>query len=75
MYAVLRKIREFIRTADKFKTTSMLARKCDVASCATSHYDGIDAGMKVKAYFEVLWVQKSSQKQYYLVARCATCKT
>ena len=74
VYAVLRKIRKFIRTADKL-TTSMLARKCDVASCATSHYDVIDAGMKVKAYFEVLWVRKSRQKQHYLVVRCATCKT
>ena len=62
VYAVLRKIRKFIRTADK-ETTSILARKCDVASCATSHYDVIDAGMKVKAYFEVLWVRKSRQKQ------------
>ena len=34
VYAVLRKIRKFIRTADKL-TTSKLARKCDVASCAT----------------------------------------
>ena len=31
----------------------MLARKRDVASCATSHYDVLDAGMKAKAYFEV----------------------
>ena len=74
VYAVLRKIRKFIRTADKV-TTSMLARKCDVASCATSFYDVIHAGMKVKAYFEVLWVRKSRQKQHYLVVRCATCKT
>ena len=34
VYVVLRKIRKFIRTADKL-TTSMLARKCDVVSCAT----------------------------------------
>ena len=47
VYAVLRKIRKFIRIADKL-TTSMLARKCDVASCATSHYDVIDAGMNAK---------------------------
>ena len=70
VYAVLRKIRKFIRTADKI-TTSILARKCDVASCATSHYDVIDTGMKVKAYFEVLWVRKSRQKQHYLVVRYA----
>ena len=74
VYAVLRKIRKFICTADKL-TTSMLARKCDVASCATSHYDVTDAGMKVKANFEVLWVRKSRQKQHDLVVRCATCKT
>ena len=72
-YAVLRKIRKLIRTADKL--TSMLARKCDVASCATSHYDVIHAVMKVKAYFEVRLVRKSRQKQHYLVVRCATCKT
>ena len=47
VYAVLRKIRKFIRTADKL-TTSMLARKCDNTSCTTSHYDVIDAGLKVK---------------------------
>ena len=74
VYAVFRKIRKFIRNADKL-TTSMLARKCNVASCATSHYDVIDTGMKVKAYFEVLWVRQSRQKQHYLVVRCATCKT
>ena len=74
VYAVLSKIRKFIRTADKF-TTSMLARKCDIASCATSHHDVIDAGMKVKANFEVVWLLKSRQKQHYLVVRCATCKT
>ena len=74
VFAVLRKIRKFIRTADKL-TTSILARKCDVASWATSHYDVIDTGMKVKGNFEVLWVQKSRQKQHYLVVRCATCKT
>ena len=51
VYAVLRKIRKFIRTAKRL-TTSVLTRKCDVASCATSHYYVIDAGMKVKAYFE-----------------------
>ena len=34
----------------------MLARKYDVASCATSHYDVIDAGMKVKANFELGFV-------------------
>ena len=74
VYAVLCKIRKFIRIADKL-TTSILARKCDIASCATSYYDVIDAGMKVKAYFEVLWMRKSRQKQHYLVVRCATCKT
>ena len=74
VYAVFRKIRKFIRTADKW-TTSMMARKCDVASCATSHYDVIEAGMKVKAYFEVSWVRKSRQKQDYLVVRCASYKT
>ena len=74
VYAILRKIRKFICTADKL-TTSMLARKCDVASCATSQNDVFDAGMKVKATFEVLWVRKSRQKQHYLVARCGTCKT
>ena len=74
VHALLRKIRKFIRTADK-STTSMLAQKCDVASCATSHYDVIGAGMKVKANFEVLWVRKSRKKQHYLVERCATCKT
>ena len=47
VYAILRKIRKFIRTADK-STTSMLARKCDVASCTTSHYDVIGTGMKVQ---------------------------
>ena len=36
VYAVLCKIRKFIRSAGKL-TTSMLAWKCDVASCATSH--------------------------------------
>ena len=61
VYTGLRKIRKFIRTADKL-TTSMLARKCGVASCATSQYYVIDAGMKVKANFEVLWVRKSRQK-------------
>ena len=35
----------------------------------------IDADMKVKAYFEVLWVRKSRQNQHYVVVRCATCKT
>ena len=74
VYAILRKIRKFILTADKV-TTSMLARKCDVASYVTSHYDVIDVGMKVKAYFEVLWVRKSRQKQHYLDVRCATYKT
>ena len=73
-YAELSKIRKFIRTADKL-TTSKLARKCHVASCATSHYDVSDAGMKVKAYFEVLCVRKSRQKHHYLFVRCATCKT
>ena len=72
VYAVLRKIRKFIRTADKL---TMLARKCDVTSCATSHYDVIDAGMKVNAYFAIFWVRKARQKQHYLVVRCATCKT
>ena len=66
---VLCKTRKFIHI------TSMLARKCDVASCATSHYDVIDTSMKVKAYFEVLWVGKPSQKQHYLVVRCVICKT
>ena len=47
----------------------MLARKCDV-SCATS----LDAGLKVKAYFEALWVRKSRKKQHYLAVRCATFK-
>ena len=51
----------------------MLGQKCDVTSCATSHYDVIDAGMKVKAYFEISLVRKSRQKQHYLVVRCATC--
>ena len=40
----------------------------------TSHYDVIDAGVKVKAYFEVLWVRNSRQKQHYLVVRYATSK-
>ena len=74
VYAVTPQIRNFIRNADKLPT-SMLARKCVVASCTTSHYDVMDAGMKVKAYFEVLWVRKSRQKQHYLVVRCATRRT
>ena len=57
VYAVIRTIRKFIRPAEKL-TTSMLAGKCDVASCATSHHDVIDAGMKFKAYSEILWVRK-----------------
>ena len=74
VYRVLRKIR--IHSHCRYKlTTSMLARKCGVASCATSHYDVIDADMKVKAYFEVLWVRKSRQKHHYLVVRYVTCKT
>ena len=56
-YAVLHTKKKIIHTADKF-TTRKLARKCGVASCATSHYDFIDPGMKVKANFEVLWVRK-----------------
>ena len=36
VYAVLRKIRKFIPTADKF-TTSMLARKCEVAHEKSRH--------------------------------------
>ena len=47
VYAVLRKIRKFIRTANKL-TTRMLARKCVVASCATSHYDVIDPVWKLR---------------------------
>ena len=65
VYAVLRKTRKFIRTADKL-TTSMLARKCHVASCATSHYGVIDAGMKVKAYFEILWVREDKSNITWL---------
>ena len=76
VYTVFRKIRKFICTTDKLTTSRrLLARKCDVASCATSHHDVIDAGMKVKGNFEVLRVRKLRQKQHYLVVRCATCKT
>ena len=74
VYAVLLKIRKIIRIADKL-TTSILARKFNIASYTTSHFDVIDASMTVKAYFEVSLVQLSRQKQHYLVLRCATFKT
>ena len=38
-----------------------MARKCDIASCATSYYDVIGAGMKAKTYFEVLWCENQAK--------------